>query len=133
MPSTIDSGLQLEGRRTTSTLNDVNNDTGRIAWTLMGILPRRHGHDGQSPASWRRGVVTECRMSRMVRTARHKYVVYSHGERREQLIDMEEDPGEMQNLAVDPAYARVLAAHRMYLVHWYEAHGEKLDPKYVVQ
>ena len=88
---------------------------------------------GQSPASWRRGVITECRMSRMARTARYKYVVYSQGERREQLLDMEEDPGEMQNLAVDPAYARILAAHRKYLVHWYEAHGEELDPKYVVR
>jgi choline-sulfatase len=69
----------------------------------------------------------------MVRTAGYKYVVYSQGERREQLFGMEEDPGEMQNLAVDPAYARILAAHRKYLVHWYEAHGEKLDPKYVVR
>ena len=88
---------------------------------------------GQSPASWRKGLVTECRMARMVRTARFKYVVYSQGERREQLIDMEKDPGEMQNLAADPAYAQVLAEHRKYLVHWYEAHGEKLDRKFVVQ
>jgi choline-sulfatase len=87
---------------------------------------------GQAPASWRKGLITECRMSRMVRTARYKYVVYAQGERREQLIDMEADPGEMQNLAADPAYAGVLAEHRNYLVHWYETHGEKLDPKYVV-
>ncbi|MCH5374250.1 MAG: sulfatase-like hydrolase/transferase [Planctomycetes bacterium] len=89
--------------------------------------------EGQSPASWRRGLVTECRMSRMVRSPRYKYVVYSNGERREQLIDMETDPGEMQNLATDPAYASVLAEHRNYLVHWYEAHGEKLDPSFVVR
>jgi choline-sulfatase len=88
---------------------------------------------GQSPASWRKGLVTECRMARMVRTPRFKYIVYSQGERREQLIDMETDPGEMQNLAADPAYAQVLAEHRKYLVHWYEAHREKLDPRFVVQ
>lgn len=88
---------------------------------------------GQSPASWRKGLITESRMARMVRSPRYKYVVYSQGERREQLIDMEKDPGEMQNLAADPAYAQVLAEHREYLVHWYEGHGESLDPKFVVQ
>ncbi len=88
---------------------------------------------GQPPSTWRKGLITESRLARMVRSARFKYVVYAEGERREQLIDMQEDPGEMQNLAADPAYAKVLTAHRGFLVHWYQAHKEKLDPKYVVR
>ncbi|HSH09431.1 MAG TPA: sulfatase-like hydrolase/transferase, partial [Oceanipulchritudo sp.] len=36
---------------------------------------------------------------RMVRTQQYKYVVYSEGENREQLFDLEQDPGEMVNLA----------------------------------
>jgi len=39
-------------------------------------------------------------MARAVRTDRYKYSVYPMGRYREQLIDLEEDPGEMVNLAV---------------------------------
>jgi choline-sulfatase len=89
--------------------------------------------EGQSLPSWRRGMVTESRKFLMARTARYKYAVYAEGEHREQLIDMETDPGEMQNLAADPAYAQVLREHREFLVHWYASHGEKLDPKFLVK
>jgi arylsulfatase A-like enzyme len=89
--------------------------------------------EGQVPASWRRGLVTESRRFVMVRSARYKYVVYAQDERSEQLFDMEQDPAEMQNLATSPAYAQVLAEHREFLVHWYESHGERLDPNFVVK
>jgi arylsulfatase A-like enzyme len=49
---------------------------------------------------------------RMVRTARYKYCVYQHGESRESLIDLIDDPGEMVDLARDPAYRHVLLEHR---------------------
>jgi arylsulfatase A-like enzyme len=88
---------------------------------------------GQWPSSWRRGLVTESRRFVMARTARYKYVVYAQGEHREQLIDMERDPGEMQNMAADPAYAQILLEHRQFLLHWYDAHNEKLDPKFVIK
>jgi len=57
-------------------------------------------------------------MGRMVRSAKHKYVVYSEGTLREQLFDLERDPGEMQNLAVSPEAADVLNAHRRTLMAW---------------
>ena len=76
--------------------------------------------------------MTENGESRMLRSARYKYVVYASGARREMLIDMVADPGEMKNLALDPASAPVLAEHRRLLKEWYRQNGEELDPKYVV-
>jgi hypothetical protein len=42
--NTINSGLHLEGRRTTSTLNDVSNDTGRIAYCGPVVVSAVTGH-----------------------------------------------------------------------------------------
>jgi len=89
--------------------------------------------EGRAPQAWRECLVVEGRASRMVRSARFKYIVYESGERREQLIDLDKDPGEMQNLAADPVYAAVLAEHRRLLIRWYDENGEKLDPRYVVR
>ena len=56
----------------------------------------------------------------MLCSGRYKYAVYSEGQFREQLVDLEKDPGEMKNLAADPAYAEVIASHRKYLREWVE-------------
>jgi choline-sulfatase len=89
---------------------------------------------------------------RMVRSDRYKYCVYSDdkqerelvdlatltGERRElerqrmllrtirqeSLIDIQNDPGEMKNLAKDPAYKEVLQQHRRYLEEFCQEHGD---------
>lgn len=55
---------------------------------------------------------------RMVRTARHKYVIYNQGELREQLFDLEADPGETRNLAVGPTHESELRRHRELLAAW---------------
>ena len=86
---------------------------------------------GQATA-WRGTQVAENGESRMVRSARYKYVVYAAGARREMLTDMVNDPGEMKNLALDPAFAPVLAEHRRLLKEWYQQNGENLDSKYMV-
>jgi len=57
-------------------------------------------------------------MGRMVRSAKYKYIVYSEGAIREQLFDMERDPGEMNNLAVSSQHAEALNAHRKMLLDW---------------
>ncbi len=57
---------------------------------------------------------------RMLRTERYKYTVYNKGECREQLFDMEEDPGEMNNLAVDEEFLEELNRHRRLLAGWAE-------------
>jgi choline-sulfatase len=48
---------------------------------------------------------------RMIRTARFKYTHYLEGNS-EELYDLENDPGEMKNLAAAPGFVRVLDEHR---------------------
>jgi arylsulfatase A-like enzyme len=55
---------------------------------------------------------------RMVRSKRFKYTVFDLGDRRESLVDMEKDPGEMFNLAGRKEYKEELERHRMYLREW---------------
>jgi len=55
---------------------------------------------------------------RMLRTARYKYTIYNRGDCREQLFDMEKDPGEMNNLAIAPEYQSILNQHRQYMAAW---------------
>ena len=84
-------------------------------------------------SAWRDTLVVENGESRMLRSARYKYVVYASGARREMLTDMVADSGEMKNLAQDSAFAPVLAEHRRLLKEWYQQNGETLDPKYFVE
>jgi arylsulfatase A-like enzyme len=98
---------------------------------------------------------------RMVRSDRYKYCVYSDdqpekelldpatlsGERKElerlrirlravrqeSLIDMENDPGEMKNLAKDPAYAKVLKQHRAYLDEFCRKHNDDFQAPEVTE
>jgi len=95
---------------------------------------------GSTPAEWRDHVVIQNNMSqtvrvdgfralaegRMVRSERYKYCVYSHGIRRESLVDMREDPLETMNLAGDPAYRQVLLDHRKLLGDFGKAHHDDL-------
>jgi arylsulfatase A-like enzyme len=81
---------------------------------------------------WRKYVVTELSFgnwvdeyhvdtfpkARMLRSDDYKYVALDKGTQREQLTDMKNDPGEMKNLALDPAYRDVLVEHRKYLAEW---------------
>jgi arylsulfatase A-like enzyme len=55
--------------------------------------------------------------ARMVRTDRYKYIKYA-GEPVEQLFDLEADPGETTNLAVQARFAGELKAHRRLLAEW---------------
>jgi arylsulfatase A-like enzyme len=54
----------------------------------------------------------------MLRTDRYKYCVYAHGQNRESLVNLEKDPGEMTNLARDPAHRETLLAMRERLRKW---------------
>ena len=49
---------------------------------------------------------------RMIRTKDFKYYIFNQGKRPEMLIDMKNDPGEMENLVGNPDYKKVLAEHR---------------------
>jgi arylsulfatase A-like enzyme len=62
---------------------------------------------------------------RMVRSERYKYCLYSEGQRRESLVDMEMDPGEMVNQADNPDFRPILDRHRAFLKEHAERHGDK--------
>ncbi len=76
---------------------------------------------GGSSASWRSGLLVEHLASPSnevptycaLRSRRFTYVAYVTGE--QELYDLRADPGELQNVAPDPAYASVLAARRSRL------------------
>lgn len=59
-------------------------------------------------------------IGRMVRTQRYKYCVYNWGLHREQLFDLQNDPGEMVNLAVEARYKDILDDMHRRLDKWGE-------------
>ncbi|MBD3267056.1 sulfatase-like hydrolase/transferase [bacterium] len=81
---------------------------------------------------WRDTVVVENELSRILIHENYKYTIYDRGNPREMLIDLKHDPGEMNNLAVDPNYQEILARHRDLLKKWYQENNETLNKKYIV-
>lgn len=104
---------------------------------FAGIIPPEgtHGRSlrplvgGETP-DWREYVAAETYRERhrcdgrMICTDRYKYTAYSWGAYREQLIDLEADPGEMVNLAVASKYEDILQHHRDLLRDWCERTGD---------
>ena len=67
------------------------------------------------------------RPGRMIRTERYKYSAFQAGSRREQLVDMRSDPGEMSNLAGTASHAAVLRRHRDMLTEWCRVTDDSFD------
>ncbi len=57
-------------------------------------------------------------VGRMVRTDKYKYCVYDVGQQREQLFDMDADPGEKNNLVVDANFSDEVDRHRALIAEW---------------
>jgi len=68
-------------------------------------------------------------LGRMIRTERYKYVHFSSGENREQLFDLQNDPGELRDLKTDAAHAAALAEHRALMNQWLRDIGDPLVNK----
>lgn len=95
---------------------------------------------GEPIGSWRDHVIVQNNMTqtgvlggfkptmegRMVRTDRYKYCIYSRGQERESLVDLQTDPGETVDLARDPEYRQVLLEHRKLLARFGARHGDPL-------
>ena len=73
--------------------------------------------EGKTPADWRRDLVVECTTpnSRLLHTGRHKYMVYATGANREELFDLQSDPGELKSLASSADHRETLADLRRRL------------------
>lgn len=65
--------------------------------------------------------------ARMVRSERYKYILFDTGNKKEQLFDMVQDPGEMSNLVDDTDYAHVLQEHRAYFKEWKERTNDSFE------
>jgi choline-sulfatase len=100
--------------------------------------------NGKSACNWREYVVVENHLAqadglingkiptmegRMIRTERFKYCIYSKGSRRESLVDLQNDPGEMINLATNPEFRKVLLHHRALLRRFGKKQHDKLALK----
>ena len=97
-----------------------------------GLSLREVAESGDASRSFRDYVVTETNFNQtagtlgwMVRTPKYKYVLYDKSLYREQLYDMENDRGEMVNLAVDSGYRKELEEHRAMLKEWMETHSKR--------
>lgn len=86
---------------------------------------------GKTPDTWRDHLIVETEIdlgagpggggaSRAVLTDRFKYSVFPMGRYREQLVDLQTDPGEMVNLAVNSRFSEELNDHRRRLREWCE-------------
>jgi len=61
-------------------------------------------------------VVYQGKMGKSVRTERWHYVQWEDGKLGEMLLDTQNDPNELKNLAADPAYAKTVAEMRKLLL-----------------
>jgi arylsulfatase A-like enzyme len=104
--------------------------------------------EGKGVNGWRQSLVLESHLSRVVHAHNWKYFVGRdslHGETcgicpqrikhydgkvREMLIDLEKDPGEMVNLALDRRYKPRLEQGRRLLEEWHRENHVALDPAY---
>ncbi len=105
----------------------------------IAVPPELPGHsvralaEGRDPGPWREYVVSETHYGRMVCSGRYKYCVYESGSRPETLVDLTQDPGEMNNLAASPEHAQILEQHRAYLRQWLDQYGDAFAAKYAVR
>jgi arylsulfatase A-like enzyme len=75
---------------------------------------------------------SRARGRRVLWSDRYQDAVYEDGYPREMLIDLNNDPGEMWNLAVLPEDRAVVRRHREYLRQWYADDGQLLEEKYLL-
>jgi len=113
------------------TLCDFAGITAAVSFTGHSLRPIIEDYD----APWREYLVVELadfkpdpsRKGRMVRSNRYKYNIYSEGLDNIELFDLSEDPGEMHNLAGNPAYQSILEQHHNYLLEWMIATGDSFE------
>jgi choline-sulfatase len=85
--------------------------------------------EGKSDENWRNFVISENPTGRMLRTDGFKYIYYSGGT--EVLYDMDKDPGEMENLALDPRYRKQMDEYKSQLKQWIEEIKDPVAQNYL--
>ncbi|MCH2114732.1 MAG: sulfatase-like hydrolase/transferase [Pirellulales bacterium] len=88
--------------------------------------------EGRPADGWRETLVSESQNARMLCHGAYKYTIYDGGKNRECLIDQQNDPGEMKNIANDPRFAHQLNQMRKLLCDWVETVDDRIGRKYVI-
>ena len=78
---------------------------------LKGLSFRKIA-EAKEPVKWRSSLPVESEIGRMVVTQKYKYMLYDDGKNNEQLIDIQENPFEIRNDAVDIKNKNILSQHR---------------------
>lgn len=92
--------------------------------STAGTSFRKIAEEGNPKSAHQEYVITETRFDGsktrgwVVRSQRYKYVLYDKGRYREQLFDMQNDRGEMRNLAMENTFDKELQKHRDILAKW---------------
>jgi len=121
LPTMLDfAGLTQPQKLTGHSLKPLSTGAPVTQWRDHLIL---ENHMDQAAAV---GDIRPSVQGRMVRTERYKYCVYDQGERRESLVDLQADPGEMKDLARDAAHRQVLLEHRALLARFGQDHNDPL-------
>jgi len=89
-------------------------------WPDELVVETQIGLPGGAPS----GTSSYDAAGRLLRTATHTYMCYEWGQYREQLFDVDADPGEQVNLAVESRHAATLQQHRDRLRSHCEAIGD---------
>ncbi len=95
-----------------------------------GLLGRsvRPLAEGRAAGDWREELVVESELGRLLRVGPLKYWALDFAGPEEVLIDLEKDPGEMKNLAGDPAHRGRLEEMRRRLEAWQKRTGISYSP-----
>jgi iduronate 2-sulfatase len=108
----IDTPQAVEGRSLRPLLDDPRAEWDHAAFSqsLRTIAPAlRTGEQRQGRGGGRGGRATPPLAGYSIRTERWRYIEWDDGRAGQELFDEFNDPGEVQNLAAEPAYASVLA------------------------
>lgn len=135
----VTDGGRTEARLASSGLDLLPTLCDFAGATLPVDLPGRSLRpllEGAGVDEWRQDLVVEtetaidegpggANLGRAVVGERYKYSVYSMGRWREQLVDLEADPGEMVNLAVERRSEPILQDFRERLRTWCQDTGDE--------
>jgi len=92
----------------------------------------RYIAEGKTVDKWRTYVASENGWGRMIRSKKFKYCIYDTGADREFLVDLENDPGEMRNIANNQRYKKELDEHRQFMKEWIQISDDTAGSKYLL-